>query len=113
MHSLQAPSRKYRPSTIFVWFIMLFASRWMFADAVGSGTGVVRDVSGAVVAGAKITLTRLSTNAVLTRVSDPSARISLSNSPPTYTPLRSSRRDSSAQRFRRLWSKSTRLQSSM
>ncbi len=72
MHSLQAPSRKYRPSTIFVWFIMLFASRWMFADAVGSGTGVVRDVSGALVAGAKITLTRLSTNAVLTRVSDPS-----------------------------------------
>ena len=45
----------------------MLAAPAAFADVVGIGEGIVRDPSGAVVAGAKIILTRVSTNAVVTR----------------------------------------------
>ncbi len=57
------------PSILLLLTILLCANDAL-ADAVGLGTGVVRDGTGAVVAGAKITLTRVSTNASLSTVSD-------------------------------------------
>ncbi len=85
MHS-QASGRHHRLSAIFVLLAVLFASHWVFADAVGSGAGIVRDSTGAVVAGAKVTFTRLSTNAVITRVSDSSGAFQfLELAPDTYT----------------------------
>ena len=86
MHSSHSSSRHHRRSTILLLLTILLGSPWVFADAVGSGAGVVRDPSGAVVPGAKITFTRLSTNAVLTRVSDPSGSFQfLEVAPDTYT----------------------------
>ncbi|HEX4578098.1 MAG TPA: carboxypeptidase-like regulatory domain-containing protein, partial [Edaphobacter sp.] len=55
-----------------ILFALLLASPWAMAAPVGSGVGVVKDTSGAVVAKAKLTLRRLSTNAVLTTTSDAS-----------------------------------------
>jgi hypothetical protein len=56
------------------------------ADAVGRAAGVVRDGSGAVVSGAKLTLTRTSTNAVLTGTTDNSGAFQfLELAPDTYT----------------------------
>jgi hypothetical protein len=53
-----------------VLFAFLMASPLAMAAPVGSAVGVVKDTSGAVVAKAKLTLRRLSTNAVLTTTSD-------------------------------------------
>jgi len=65
---------------------LLFISTLALADAVGRGAGVVRDGSGAVVSGAKVTLTRTSTNAVLTRTTDGSGAFQFLELPPdTYT----------------------------
>ncbi len=50
--------------------IVLLCPLHALADAVGLGAGVVRDTTGAVIAGAKLTLTRVSTNASQTAVSD-------------------------------------------
>ena len=54
----------------FALACLLFVSHDALADAVGLGAGVVRDSSGAVVPGAKITLTRVSTNRVYTGTAD-------------------------------------------
>src|SRR5258708_10239872 len=85
MNSLLRPSRVLSAFQIF-FFSLLFASPWALADAVGRGAGVVRDGSGAVVSGAKVTLTRTSTNAVLTRTTDSSGAFQFLELPPdTYT----------------------------
>lgn len=70
MHFAARGTRHRSFSDICLLLVFVFASRAGWADAVGLGSGVVRDSSGAVISGAKITLTRVSTNAVLTRVSD-------------------------------------------
>ena len=51
--------------------LCLFAAGWLFASPTGSVTGFVRDASGAVVPGAKVTLTNTATNAQLTITTDP------------------------------------------
>src|SRR5260370_8026811 len=85
MNSFLRPSRVLSAFQIF-FFSLLFASPWALADAVGRGAGVVRDGSGPVVPGAKVTLTRTSTNAVLTRTTDASGAFQFLELPPhTYT----------------------------
>ena len=71
----------------FVLFAMLLCvSRAALADPVGIGVGVVRDTTGAFVAGATVTLTRTSTNAVITRTTDASGTFRFVELPPdTYT----------------------------
>src|ERR1700747_3813965 len=86
MNSLLPPTRVPSAFQIFFLTALLFVSPWAWADAVGRGAGVVRDGSGAVVAGAKVTLTRTSTNAVLTRTTDGSGAFQFLEMPPdTYT----------------------------
>ncbi len=86
MHIPQTSSRHRRSSKLCIFVLLLFASRWARADAVGNGAGIVRDTSGAVVPNAKITLTRLSTNAVVTHSSDSSGAFQfLELAPDTYT----------------------------
>jgi hypothetical protein len=66
--------------------VLLVASRSAFADPVGIGAGIVHDSTGAVVAGAQVTLTRVSTNAVLTRTTDSTGSFRFVELPPdTYT----------------------------
>ena len=62
--------RASRAFTKVLFFALLLAAPWAMAAPVGSGVGVVKDASGAVVAKAKLSLKRLSTNAVLTTTSD-------------------------------------------
>jgi hypothetical protein len=88
MNSLVRASRVLRPFQIFflTGLLFVFVSPWALADAVGRGAGVVRDGSGAVVSGAKVTLTRTSTNAVLMRTTDGSGAFQFLELPPdTYT----------------------------
>ena len=86
MNSLHRARRAYRSFQIFFLTGLLFISTLALADAVGRGAGVVRDGSGAVVSGAKVTLTRTSTNAVLTRTTDGSGTFQFLELPPdTYT----------------------------
>ena len=86
MNSLLRPTRVLSAFQIFFLTALLFVSPWALADAVGRGAGVVRDGSGAVVAGAKVTLTRTSTNAVLTRTTDGTGAFQFLELPPdTYT----------------------------
>jgi hypothetical protein len=49
-------------AAVFVILTMLLAPRTLFADVTGSITGVVHDRAGAVVAGAKVTVTNVQTN---------------------------------------------------
>src|ERR1700746_2650171 len=80
------PSRVLNAFQIFLFFSLLIASPWALADAVGRAAGVVRDGSGAVVSGAKLILTRTSTNAVLTGPTDNSGAFQfLELAPDTYT----------------------------
>jgi hypothetical protein len=84
--SLHRARRAYRSFQIFFLTGLLFISTLALADAVGRGAGVVRDGSGAVVSGAKVTLTRTSTNAVLIRTTDGSGAFQFLELPPdTYT----------------------------
>ena len=86
MQSLRTRCAHRRFSKFLVVLAMLLVSHWALADAVGSAAGVVRDASGALVAGARITLTRLSTNAVINRTSDASGSFQfLELAPDTYT----------------------------
>jgi hypothetical protein len=86
VNSLHRASRALRGFQILFLAAHLFVSTSALADAVGRGAGVVRDGSGAVVAGAKVTLTRTSTNAVLTRTTDGSGAFQFLELPPdTYT----------------------------
>jgi Carboxypeptidase regulatory-like domain len=86
VNSLHRARRAYRSFQIFFLTGLLFISTLALADAVGRGAGVVRDGSGAVVSGAKVTLTRTSTNAVLTRTTDGSGTFQFLELPPdTYT----------------------------
>src|SRR5260370_2514725 len=86
MNSVLRAIRVLKSFQIFFLIGLLFVSPWALADAVGRGAGVVRDGSGAVVSGAKVTLTRTSTNAALTRTSDGSGAFQfLELSPDTYT----------------------------
>ncbi len=86
MNSLHRARRAYRSFQIFFLTGLLFISTLALADAVGRGAGVVRDGSGAVVSGAKVTLTRTGTNAVLTRTTDGSGAFQFLELPPdTYT----------------------------
>ncbi len=86
MQSLRTRCAHRRFSKFLVVLAMLLVSHWVLADAVGSAAGVVRDASGALVAGARITLTRLSTNAVINRTSDASGSFQfLELAPDTYT----------------------------
>src|SRR5260370_2417559 len=86
MTSLRRTSLVLISFQIFFLMGLLFVSLLALADAVGRGAGVVRDGSGAVVSGAKVTLTRISTNAVLTRTTDGSGAFQFLELPPdTYT----------------------------
>jgi hypothetical protein len=83
-----APGSTYllRPYRLVLLIALLFAARGALADAVGRGAGLVRDSSGAVVAGARVTLTRTSTNAAQTRISDAGGAFEfLELAPDTYT----------------------------
>src|SRR5260370_33528931 len=86
MNSLLRASRVLSSFQIFFLAGLLFVSSWALADAVGRGAGVVRDGSGAVGAGAKVTLHRTSTNAVLIRTTDGGGAFQFLELPPdTYT----------------------------
>src|SRR5260370_28495768 len=86
MTSLRRTSLVLISFQIFFLMGLLFVSTVALADAVGRGAGVVRDGSGAVVSGAKVTLTRTGTNAVLTRTTDGSGAFQFLELPPdTYT----------------------------
>lgn len=88
MNSLLRASHVLKPFQLFflTGLLFVFVSPWALADAVGRGAGVVRDGSGAVVSGAKVTLTRTSTNAVLMRTTDGSGAFQFLELPPdTYT----------------------------
>ncbi len=84
LHQTSIVFRRF-PSLLLLT-VLLLASRVALADAVGNGSGFVRDASGAVIPGAKVTLTRRSTNATVTHVSDASGAFqSLELAPNTYT----------------------------
>jgi len=86
MLSTQTSTWYRRFYQLFLFLAFLLASHNGLADAVGVGAGVVRDTTGAAIPGAKITLTRLSTNAVLSRVSDAGgAFVFVELAPDTYT----------------------------
>lgn len=66
--------------------LLLCATPWAMADPVGSAVGVVRDAGGAVIPGAKLTLTRPSTNAVLNGTTNNTGSFQfLSLAPGTYS----------------------------
>jgi hypothetical protein len=110
VNSLLRASRVLSSFHIFFLTALLFVSPWALADAVGRGAGVVRDGSGAVVAGAKVTLTRTSTNAVLTRTTDGSGAFQFLELPPdTYTLSVEAKVDSDVRRCRGSSFRSTRL----
>ena len=76
----------HKALTFALFAMLLCVSRAALADPVGIGVGVVRDTTGAVVAGATVTLTRTSTNAVITRTTDASGIFRFVELPPdTYT----------------------------
>src|ERR1700687_2864507 len=88
MNSLLRARYVLRPFQIsfLTGLLFLFLSPCALADAVGRGAGVVRDGSGAVVSGAKVPLTRTSTNAVLMRTTDGNGAFQFLELPPdTYT----------------------------
>lgn len=87
-HTFRSNSRAlFHKAISFVIFAMLLCiSRSALADPVGIGAGVVRDTTGAVIAGATVTLTRTSTNAVITRTTDATGSFRFVELPPdTYT----------------------------
>jgi len=76
----------FRSSRIALAITLLLASRAALADAVGRGAGLVRDGSGAVIAGARVTLTRTSTNGTQRRMSDAGGAFEFVELPPdSYT----------------------------
>src|ERR1700719_1537340 len=75
-----------RSFRIVLLIALILASRGALADAVGRGAGLVRDGSGAVIAGARVTLTRTGTNGTQTRISDAGGAFEFLELPPdTYT----------------------------
>ena len=70
---------------LIVVFLLLLCAPWAMADPVGSAVGVVRDAGGAVIPGAKLKLTRPSTNAVLNGTTNNTGSFQfLSLAPGTY-----------------------------
>lgn len=82
-----SPQQSFRKMlSVVLLAMLLFASRGAFADPVGIGAGVVHDSTGAVVAGATVTLTRTGTNAVITRTTDSTGSFRFVELPPdSYT----------------------------
>ena len=79
-------ARALKFSRIFLLIALLCGTHAALADAVGTGSGVVHDATGAVISGAKVTLTRVSTNSVVTRTTDGSGAFQfLELAPDTYT----------------------------
>lgn len=66
--------------------LFLFSTGWLMASPTGSIAGTVKDVSGAVVPGAKITLTNTATNTHLTATSDTNGEFQFPQlAPSTYS----------------------------
>src|SRR5438552_2615692 len=78
--------RKMRLSMILLWTFVMFGAGWLWASPTGSVTGFVKDPSGAVIVGAKITLANAATNARLIALTGASGAYFFPQLPPaTYS----------------------------
>src|SRR5439155_19679827 len=78
--------RKMRLSMILLGTFVMFGAGWLWASPTGSVTGFVKDPSGAVIVGAKITLANAATNARLIALTGASGAYVFPQLPPaTYS----------------------------